>query len=96
MATRVRNQREIVVEDLREQRQVWLGHKDQDTTARYEIMDPDYLRECAAATDLIIEKIGRLTRKRIAMARGVAARAAVAAGRHKRRQMNQACPLARP
>lgn len=64
MATRVRNQREILAEDLREQRRVWLGHLDQDTTARYEIMDPDYLRECAAATDLIIDKIGQLTRKR--------------------------------
>jgi integrase len=70
MATRVRNQREVVVEDLREQRQVWLGHQDQDTTARYEIMDPDYLRECSAATDLIIEKIGKLTRARSLWPRG--------------------------
>lgn len=61
MATRVRGLREIKVD--REQRQIWLGHLSQDTTALYEISDPDYLRECAEATDLIIEKIGALTKR---------------------------------
>jgi hypothetical protein len=59
MATRVRGLKEIKVD--REQRQIWLGHLSQDTTALYEITDQDYLRECADATDLVIEKIGALT-----------------------------------
>ncbi len=59
--TRVRAQREVKVD--REQRQVWLGHTDQDTTANYEIMDPDYLRECAAATDYVIGRIGLCCRR---------------------------------
>lgn len=61
MATRVRGLKEIRVD--REQRQIWLGHLSQDTTALYEITDQDYLRECAQATDLIIEKIGALTKR---------------------------------
>ena len=55
MGTRVRGLRELRVE--REQRQVWLGHQSQDTTSMYEILDPDYLREAADATDMIIDRI---------------------------------------
>lgn len=61
MSTRVRAQREVKVD--REQRQVWLGHTAQDTTSNYEIMDPDYLRECAAATDYVIGRIGLCCRR---------------------------------
>ncbi len=59
MATRVRGLKEVRVD--REQRQIWLGHLSQDTTALYEITDQDYLRECAQATDIIIDKISALT-----------------------------------
>ena len=55
MATRVRVVPGIRVE--REQRQYWLGHLSQDTTAHYEIADPEYLREAAAATDAIVRQI---------------------------------------
>lgn len=58
MATRVRSQREIPVD--REQRQIWLGHLSQDTTSSYEVMDPAYLREAAAATDLILSQLDGL------------------------------------
>ena len=50
-------------EPICEQRQLWLGHLSQDTTSLYEITDPDYLREAAEATDIIIEKISALTRR---------------------------------
>ena len=55
MATRVRAVPGIRVD--REQRQLWLGHLGQDTTAHYEIADQEYLREAAAATDEIIRLI---------------------------------------
>lgn len=61
MATRVRGQKEIKVD--REQRQIWLGHLSQDTTAGYEVSDPDYLREAADATDLVIDRIGEHCRR---------------------------------
>lgn len=61
MATRIRGLKEVRVD--REQRQIWLGHLSQDTTANYEIDDPDYLREAAEATDVVIEKIGALTKR---------------------------------
>ncbi|RFC65057.1 hypothetical protein DYI37_04105 [Fulvimarina endophytica] len=57
MATRVRMVPGIRVD--REQRQLWLGHLQQDTTAHYEIVDSEYLREAAAATDAIIREIDR-------------------------------------
>lgn len=57
MATRVRAVPGVRVD--REQRQLWLGHLGQDTTAHYEIADPEYLREAAAATDLIIREIDK-------------------------------------
>lgn len=62
MATRVRGLKEVKVD--REQRQIWLGHQDQDTTHRYEIADPDYLREAAEATDVLVGKIDACCRRR--------------------------------
>lgn len=59
MATRVRAVPGIRVD--REQRQLWLGHLGQDTTAHYEIADQEYLREAAAATDQIIREIDRFS-----------------------------------
>ena len=61
MATRIRVVPGIRVD--REQRQVWLGHLSQDTTSAYEIADPEYLREAAAATDAIIREIDALTER---------------------------------
>jgi hypothetical protein len=52
------------VSDLGRQAEIWMGHTDQRTTALYEILDPDYLRERAAATDLIIENVGKFTKVR--------------------------------
>lgn len=59
MATRVRAVPGIKVD--REQRQLWLGHLNQDTTSSYEIADPEYMREAAAATDQIIREIDRFS-----------------------------------
>lgn len=59
MATRVRAVPGIRVD--REQRQLWLGHLGQDTTAHYEIADQEYLCEAAAATDQIIREIDRFS-----------------------------------
>lgn len=61
MATRVRVVPGIRVD--REQRQVWLGHQSQNTTLAYEIADPDYLKEAAAATDAIIREIDAASRR---------------------------------
>ena len=59
LATRVRALAEIRVD--REQRSLWLGHSKRDATSWYETHDPEYLRECARATSLILEKLGQLT-----------------------------------
>lgn len=61
MATRIRALQEIKVD--REQRQIWLGHVEADTTSWYESHDPEYLRACADGTDLIISKLDALTRR---------------------------------
>ena len=59
MATRVRGLAEVRVD--REQRSLWLGHSKRDATSWYETHDPEYLRECARATSLILEKLDHLT-----------------------------------
>jgi hypothetical protein len=55
MATKIRSLEEIKVD--REQREMWLGHIESDTTSWYETHDPEYLRSCADGTDLIISKL---------------------------------------
>lgn len=59
MATRVRGVKEVRVD--REQRSLWLGHGRRDTTSWYEKHDPEHLRECALATNIILEKLDALT-----------------------------------
>jgi integrase len=58
MATRVRGLAEANVG--REQRSLWLGHGKRDATSWYETHDIEFLRECAQATTLVIEKLDRL------------------------------------
>ena len=64
MATKVRAVQEVRVD--REQRSLWLGHGRKDTTSWYEKHDPEHLRECAMATDIILEKLDRLTKRGLA------------------------------
>ena len=59
MATKVRSLAEVKVD--REQRSLWLGHGKRDTTSWYEKHEPEHLRECAIATDIIIEKLHAMT-----------------------------------
>ena len=59
MATKVRAVREFRVD--REQRSLWLEHGKRDTTSWYEKHDPEHLRGCALATDIIFEKLDALT-----------------------------------
>jgi integrase len=62
MATRVRGMTGLNVG--REQRSLWLGHGKRDATSWYETHDPEFLRECAMATDLVINQLNNLmTRK---------------------------------
>ena len=61
MATKVRSLSEIRVD--REQRSSWLGHGKRDTTSWYEKHEPEHLRECALATDFIIEKLDAMTER---------------------------------
>jgi len=59
MATQIRNLAEVKVD--REQRRMWLGHVEGDTTSWYETHDPEYLQACADGTDLIIARLDALT-----------------------------------
>jgi len=61
MATRVRGLAESNVG--REQRSLWLGHGKCGATSWYETHDPEFLRECAQATTLVIEKLDRLAKR---------------------------------
>jgi len=61
MATKVRAVQEVRVD--REQRSLWLGHGRKDTTSWYEKHDPEHLRECAIATDHLLEKLDTLTKR---------------------------------
>lgn len=47
----------------REQRSLWLGHGKRDATSWYETHDPEFLRECALATSLIIDQLDGLTQR---------------------------------
>ncbi len=61
MATRVRG---LVEADVgREQRSLWLGHGKRDATSWYETHDPEFLRECARATCMVIDKLDALTKR---------------------------------
>ena len=64
MATRIRRVRGIPVP--REERAVWLGHKDPEhkQTEWYESFDPDYLEAPMRATDAAIAAINHLCRRR--------------------------------
>jgi integrase len=61
MATRVRGMTESNVG--REQRSLWLGHGKRDATSWYETHDPEFLRECALATNLVIDKLNNLMKR---------------------------------
>jgi integrase len=61
MATRVRSMTETNVG--REQRSLWLGHGKRDATSWYETHDPEFLRECAIATDKVIEKLNGMMKR---------------------------------
>lgn len=54
MATMVRREKPPV---SKEQRDVWLGHDEKRTANSYESFDPDYLADCAQATENIIERL---------------------------------------
>lgn len=45
----------------REQRRIWLGHRNSDTTDIYEHHGPDYLAECAKATDYVLARLDDMT-----------------------------------
>jgi hypothetical protein len=49
----------------REQRSLWLGHGKRDATSWYETHDPEFLRECAIATDLVIDKLDSLMKRKL-------------------------------
>jgi integrase len=61
MATRVRGLAGSNVG--REQRSLWLGHGKRDATSWYETHDPEFLRECALATSLIIDQLDSLMQR---------------------------------
>jgi integrase len=63
MATRVRSLAETNVG--REQRSMWLGHGKRDATSWYETHDIEFLRECSQATTLVIEKLDKLTLRKL-------------------------------
>jgi integrase len=63
MATRVRGLAESNVG--REQRSLWLGHGKRDATSWYETHDPEFLRDCAHATSLIIDQLDGLTQRNL-------------------------------
>jgi site-specific recombinase XerD len=61
MATKVRALEEVRVD--REQRQWWMGHSSGDTTSWYESHDPEFLREAALATEVVIARLDELTQR---------------------------------
>jgi integrase len=63
MATRVRGMTGSNVG--REQRSLWLGHGKRDATSWYETHDPEFLRECAMATDLVIDKLDSMMKRKL-------------------------------
>lgn len=58
MATMVRREKPPV---SKEQRDVWLGHDEKRTANSYESFDPDYLADCAQATERIIGQLQAFT-----------------------------------
>lgn len=58
------NTRVMALEEVRvprEQRRAWLGHTERDTTSWYEHHDPEFLRDCALATEVVINRLDDLT-----------------------------------
>src|SRR5690606_13286599 len=47
----------------KEQRDVWLGHDEKRTANAYEASDPDYLADCMRATESVIQKLQKHTRR---------------------------------
>lgn len=60
MATMVRREKPRVD---KEQRDVWLGHDEARTADAYEAFDPEYLSDAMHATDSVIEKLQKCTRR---------------------------------
>ena len=79
MATRVRGMTGSNVG--REQRSLWLGHGKRDATSWYETHDPEFLRECAMATDLVIDKLNGLMTRNLLPSNARSLQKATAQGR---------------
>lgn len=60
MSTMVRREKPPV---SKEQRDVWLGHDEKRTANAYEAFDPDYLADCMRATESVIRKLQKHTRR---------------------------------
>jgi integrase len=60
MATMVRREKPPVP---KEQRDVWLGHDEKRTANAYESFDPEYLQGCMQATERVIEKLQKCTKR---------------------------------
>ena len=60
MATMVRREKPRVD---KEQRDVWLGHDEARTADAYEAFDPEYLADAMHATDAVIGKLQKCTRR---------------------------------
>lgn len=60
MSTMVRREKPPV---SKEQRDVWLGHDEKRTANAYEAFDPDYLADCMRATDSVIRKLQKHTKR---------------------------------
>jgi hypothetical protein len=61
MATRVRRMTESNVG--RGQRSLWLGHGKRDAASWYEMHVPEFLHECAHATNMVIAKLNNLMKR---------------------------------
>ncbi|WP_234186459.1 hypothetical protein [Shinella sp. NM-101] len=60
MSTMVRREKPPV---SKEQRDVWLGHDEKRTANAYEAFDPDYLADCMRATESVMRKLQKHTRR---------------------------------
>lgn len=60
MATMVRREKPPV---SKEQRDVWLGHDEKRTANAYEAFDPEYLKNCMQATEKVIQKLQKHTKR---------------------------------
>ena len=60
MATMVRREKPPV---SKEQRDVWLGHDEKRTANAYEAFDPEYLKACMQATEKVISRVQKHTKR---------------------------------